>query len=144
MPSGKLYIECGPLKFKGEGDEKWLSSQMEKVLSKADSLASSPISSMSSTGQGTPVKHVHGGHGSQKPLASFLNDHKVGTKQVQKFLATAQWLHQKGQQRMTSADVVKALKDSNQSRLGNAPDCLNQNVSKGFCEKDGSGFFCYG
>lgn len=41
---------------------------------------------------------------------------------------------------MTS-DVTKALKDSNQTRLGNPSDSLNQNVTKGYCEKDGKEFY---
>jgi len=42
---------------------------------------------------------------------------------------------------LTTGDVSKALKDSNQSRLGNPSQCLNDNVSKGYCEKDGKQFF---
>jgi hypothetical protein len=40
----------------------------------------------------------------------------------------------------TSA-VSKALSDNHQKRLGNAAECLNQNISKGFCEKQGGGFY---
>jgi hypothetical protein len=56
-------------------------------------------------------------------------------------LATAAWLYLKGKERLTTSDVVKALKDNHQSRLGNPADCLNQNVGKGLCEKDGAEFF---
>jgi hypothetical protein len=37
--------------------------------------------------------------------------------------------------------VSKALNDANQKRLGNPAECLNQNVAKGYCEKDGKQFF---
>lgn len=76
-----------------------------------------------------------------KTLAVFLKEKNATRNQVKKCLATAIWLEAKGKQRMTTSDVTKALKDSNQARLGNASDCLNQNVSKGYCEKDGKEFF---
>jgi len=74
-------------------------------------------------------------------LASFLRDKNAGTNQVKKFLAASVWLEAKGKNRLTTADVTRALKDSNQSRIGNPADCLNKNVSKGHCEKDGKEFF---
>ena len=46
-----------------------------------------------------------------------------------------------GPKRMQTKDVTGALKTANQSRLGNPADCLNQNVSKGYCEKEGNQFF---
>jgi hypothetical protein len=42
---------------------------------------------------------------------------------------------------MKTGDVTKALKGAHQSRIGNPADCLNQNVQKGYCEKDGGEFF---
>jgi len=76
-----------------------------------------------------------------KTLASFLKDKNATSKQVLKFLATAVWLESKGKNRMTTADVTQALRDSNQSKLNNAADCLAQNVKKGLCEKEGNQFF---
>jgi hypothetical protein len=74
-------------------------------------------------------------------LAKFLRDKNAANNQVRKFLATAVWLQAKGKNRLTTADVTRSLKESNQSRLSNPADCLNKNVSKGFCEKDGKEFF---
>ena len=74
-------------------------------------------------------------------MATFLKEKGATTKQVLKFLATAVWIESKGKQRLSTGDITKALKDSNQSKLGNPAECLNQNVKKGFCEKDGSEFF---
>ncbi len=42
---------------------------------------------------------------------------------------------------MMSGDVVKALKESQQSRMGNPSEVLNQNIHKGHCERDGKEFF---
>jgi hypothetical protein len=58
-----------------------------------------------------------------------------------KFLATAIWLDAKGKSKMTTTDVTTALKDAHQGRLGNASECLTQNVRKGLCEKHGKEFF---
>lgn len=77
----------------------------------------------------------------EKTLSTFLKEKNVTSNQVKKFLATAIWLEAKGKQRMTTGDVTKALKDSSQTRLGNPSDSLNQNVTKGFCEKDGKEFY---
>ena len=39
--------------------------------------------------------------------------------------------------RLATSDITKALKDSKQSGVGNASQCLALNISKGFCHKDG-------
>ena len=76
-----------------------------------------------------------------KTLPTFLKEKNANTVQVKKFLVTAVWLESKGANRIKTSDVTKALRDSNQTKLKNAADCLNQNVSKGYCEKDGKEFF---
>jgi len=77
----------------------------------------------------------------KKTLPAFLQEKNATSRQVKKFLATAVWLEAKGQSRLTTGDVSKALNDANQKRLGNPAECLNQNVAKGYCEKDGKQFF---
>lgn len=74
-------------------------------------------------------------------LASFLKAKNATISQVNRFLATAAWLSLKGSTTIKTAEVSKALKDNQQKKLGNPADTLNQNVNKGFCEKDGEGFF---
>jgi hypothetical protein len=74
-------------------------------------------------------------------LASFIKAAKGETKQVQRFLATAGWLFRRGETKLTTSAVSSALSENHQKRLGNPADCLNQNVSKGYCEKQGDGFF---
>ena len=61
--------------------------------------------------------------------------------QLKKFLATAVWLSAKSDGLLTTSDVTQALRESHQKRLSNASDCLSKNVAKGFCQKDGRGFF---
>ena len=139
MATAKIEIKVGSLHFLGEGEQEWVTSQLDKVLAEAHKF-SKLGEQIETTGQ-TPKPPAGGKGGQASTLASFLSSKNATTKQVAKFLATAGWIHLKGKQRMSASDVAKALKDSHQGRLGNPADCLNQNVGKGFCEKDGGEFF---
>jgi hypothetical protein len=144
MPEAKIEIKAGATEFSASGDEKWVGEQLDKFLENAPKLAR--ISPTEPTGGGNGGGN-RGGTGkpistsSGKSLANHLKDRGATTSQVKKFLQTAVWLESKGKQRMTTRDVTNALKDAHQSRLGNPADCLNQNVTKGYCEKDGKEFF---
>lgn len=145
MSEVKIQFKLGSIEFSGEGEKEWISQQLDKILQQAPELllvAPSPASAPTSL----PGAAGHNPMGAdpviaQQPLASFLKSKNATTTQVKKFLATAIWLEAKGKSRMTTADITKALKDSNQTRIGNPADCLNQNITKGHCEKDGSQFF---
>lgn len=139
MSQVKIQIKVGELEFSGEGEQAWVSTQLERVLKVAPTLAAAKGTERSAGG-GMSNDTQPGVVGSQS-LGSFLRDKNAAVNQVKKFLATAAWLHAKGKKRLTTADVTRALKDNSQSRLGNPADCLNKNVSKGFCEKDGKEFF---
>ena len=41
---------------------------------------------------------------------------------------------------LTARGVSRALKVNQLAQLANAADCLNKNVAKGFCKKEGVGF----
>src|SRR2546423_1794791 len=64
-----------------------------------------------------------------KSLASYLAEKHATANQNRRFLATADWLRQKGTTDLSSGAVAKALQSNNQKRLGNPSDCLNQNAS---------------
>jgi hypothetical protein len=142
MADAKIEIKVGAVSFIGEGTEKWLSEQLEKMLEKLPELAdAAPASNQadggSAAGTGSPAR----GSQSQGTLAKFLTDKNATSNQIRKFLATAIWVIDKGKhERIATADVTKALSDNHQRALGNA-DCLNKNVRKGFCEKAGREFF---
>ena len=139
MPQVKIQIKLGDVEFSGEGDQAWVSTQLERVLKAAGGLAA-----LRQTEQGPLSRSRQDGVTSataSQSLASFLRDKNAAVNQVRKFLATAAWLHSKAKKRLTTADVTRALKDNSQSRLGNPADCLNKNVAKGHCEKDGKEFF---
>src|SRR5215813_810452 len=140
MNESKIEIKIGQITFSGQGEPEWVAKQLDKILDKAEKLIelAPPESNDGETA------HKPMGNDSviaKKTLPAFLQEKNATTKQVKKFLATAVWLESKGQNRLSTGDVTKALSDSNQKRLGNPADCLNQNVSKGYCEKDGKQFF---
>ena len=141
MSEAKIEIKIGQIEFSGEGQPEWVAKQLDKILAKAEDLiAIAPPPEQ--TPDGTQPKPMgKDATIAGKTLPSFLTDKNVTRSQIRKFLATSVWLEAKGKKRLTTGDVTKALKESNQSRLANPSDCLNKNVSKGFCEKDGREFF---
>jgi hypothetical protein len=144
MPDSKLQIKIGDLEFTAEGDPSWLEKQLDKVLEKSPTLMAQQTSlpaksAPASTDAHTPMAPDPGI--STKPLATFLKEKGATSNQVKKFLATAVWLESKGNSRMATGDVVKALAGANQSKLSNASQCLVGNTQKGYCEKEGGQFF---
>jgi hypothetical protein len=142
MADARIEMKVGAVSFSAEGDGKWVSEQLDKFLDKIQELAKVKASQSdgepgASTQDTTPKSHAAKG-----TLAGFLKAKSATTNQNRKFLATAVWLHdRKSQKRLTTKEVVTALADNHQKSLGNAPDCLNRNVTKGFCEKVDKEFF---
>jgi hypothetical protein len=144
MADAKIEIKVGAFSFSGEGTEKWLSGELEKLLVKIPELADvATADSGSGDADKSDTKSGRSKKSKVGTLAAFLKEKTATANQVKKFLATAVWLHDStGQERLTSGEVKTALKNANQTKLTNPANCLNQNVGKGFCEKDGSnGFF---
>lgn len=140
MADAKIEIRVGEVSFSGEGEGKWLSEQLDKILKNLPDLAGIvPAASASSSGG------ADGGTSGPKAkgtLAGFLKEKAATDNQIRKFLATAVWLHERtSKPRLATKDVIGALSDNHQKKLGNPADCLNQNVKKGFCEKDGKEFY---
>lgn len=147
MSEAKIEVKIGQISFSGEGEPSWLSGQLDKILDRAESLLSlapiqAPPLAPGATG-GTHQAADLSGHSeiALKPLAVWLKEKGADTNQNLKFLATAVWLEAKGQNRLQTKDVSSALGNANQKRLGNAAECLNQNVKQGFCEKEGKQFY---
>ncbi|OOG43032.1 hypothetical protein B0B52_10340 [Polaromonas sp. A23] len=128
------------MSFSGEGTEDWLEKQLDKLLAAAPTLAvihpPTDLGTGSGAGAGAGKTSTETG-----TLPSFLQKKNAMKNHVRRFLATAEWLHQRGANRIQTADVAKALATANQPRLTNPSECLNQNVGKGHCEKDGKTFF---
>lgn len=137
---GKVEIKIGNLSFTAEGDQTWLGEQLSKVIEAAETLP--PHAADSGNPQNAKPAETKKLVGAvNESLASYLKAKGGETKQVQRFLATAGWLHRRGVTQLDTAAVAKALSDHHQKRLGNPADCLNQNCGKGLCEKTKDGFF---
>jgi hypothetical protein len=137
VPS-KIEVKVGAVSFTGEGDPTWLAEQLDKVLKAAPEVAATemlPDTENEKVDQSQTSKNTQ-----TATLASYIRQKGGSENQVDRFLATADWLRQRGKQ-LTTAAVTSALRDHHQKKLANPADCLNKNVSKGFCEKSGDGFF---
>jgi len=142
MSEAKIEIKVGAVSFSGEGDGKWLSEQLDKVLEKIPELAN-VASAEPENGDGSggdvkaPAKKAKIG-----TLASFLTAKNAKRNKTRKFLATAIWLHDNdGKSRLATGDVRKALTQHSQGDVGNASQCLVQNSKQGFIAKDGKQFY---
>ena len=136
----KVSLKIGQMEFSCEGSEEWVAERMALVFSEAGKLAkiAPPTNSSQSTaGNGTAASE----EGPVGALATHLKEKSAEKSQNLRFLATSDWIRRKGKPVMSTSDVTGALKDNHQSRLGNAAECLSQNIKKGFCQKDGKGFF---
>lgn len=134
----KINISVGNLSFSGEGDQGWLAAQLDKVLKAAPAIAEVQRGADEVAPKSGAKKH---GQDSTPSLAAYIREKKGDINQVDRFLITADWLRKRGAAQLATAAISKALRDNQQKKLANPADCLNKNVSKGFCEKAGGGFF---
>lgn len=149
MNESTIEVKFGEFSFSGSGDQQWLSGELDKILSKASDIIklNRDISETQpkAINQNAPTGSNEGGQVSSdlanKALAKFLSDTNATKVQNDKFLATAIWLDARGKKRMTTSDVSSALKDAQQTKINKPSQCFSQNISKGYCEKDGSQFF---
>lgn len=144
MPNAKIEFTLGTITFSAEAEETWVSDQLDKILQRAPDLIkiapqttaiNQPASTLSRRPSALSDDPI-----SSQTLPGFIRA-KNARSGFKKFLATSIWLHAKGTTRLSTTDVNKALRDSNQSSLSNASDSLSNNVSKGYIEKDGRQFF---
>jgi hypothetical protein len=145
MATAKIEFTLGSITFSGEGEETWVSDQLDKILEKAPDLIKivpeTPAISQPAAAVAEQVSKLSDSTISSQTLPNFFRAKDIPKSGFRKFLATAIWLHAKGVNRLSTGDVTKALTDSNQTRLSNASDCLSKNIAKGFIEKDGRQFF---
>lgn len=145
MNNSKIELRIGSIDFSGEGEENWVASQLDKILEKVPALLEIAVThddAMTGTNNSSEPQSTSLSSSALKTsLPKFLKEKNATKSQLERFLATAEWLTQRGTKMMTTTDVTGALKKNHQPRLGNPSECLNQNVKKGFCEKDGKKFF---
>ncbi len=145
MANAKIDFTIGSISFSGEGEESWLANQLDKIIEKAaDLIKITPSPQVITEGAGTTATHAAAKEDAAiaaHTLPSFLKEKNATKIQARKFLATTLWLQARGQERMMTRDIVRALKGSSQSRLANASSELGKNVSNGFIARDGDRFF---
>jgi hypothetical protein len=146
MTEGKLEIKVGNVSFSGEGQDEWLSKQLDKVLARLPELAAiqdrDDDSSEGAALEGSNHKAATQKSGQRPSLAVFLKDRKANTgNQQRKFLATAAWLQKGGANRVSTSDVTKALSDNNQGKLTNAAQCLINLAKPGWVVREGKQFY---
>jgi hypothetical protein len=140
MGDAKIEIKVGAVSFSGEGDGKWLSEQLDKMLQKIPELARVAPAHGGGAGEGSGGATMAGK--ARGTLASFLSAKNARSNKTRKFLATAVWLHDNADKsRLVTGNVTKALSQHNQGSCGNASQCLNDNAKKGFVFKDGKEFY---
>ena len=133
---GKIKLTIGSMRFSGEGDQDWLDQHISKLIETfSQTEFDNSVDSAPTIAEPNQVKSL-----ATESLATYLRVKGGDTVQNERFLATAGWLSRRGQKVLTTGAVTRALRDNQQKRLGNASDCLNQNVGKGFCEKTTGGF----
>lgn len=137
MGSSKIEVSVGNVSFSGEGDQGWLAEQLDKVLKAAPSI----VATVRNQGEVKEGDQASADGEFNATLASYIKQKNAETSQVDRFLATADWLRRKGNSKLTTSAVSKALADNHQKKLANPADCLIKNVSKGFCEKSDGGFY---
>lgn len=131
----KIRIKVGGIEVDYEDSEDFLDEKLHKLISEVSALAKE-----------APIENSNNGSnnnrgGTPSTLASFLKQKNPKSQQM-RFLATAEWIHQKDQIKTTeTSSVTKALKDNQQKRLSNPSDCLSKNIKDGYCQKDGKGFY---
>lgn len=137
MAEAHIQIEIGKVKFTAEGSPDWVDKKYEEFLRQMSELQRL----LPATAQEQSVDENMQDDQFGVPLAIFLKKKNVGANQNNRFLAAAVWLTNKGRKTIKTAEIVKALADAQQQRLGNPSDILNQNVKKGFCVRNGDGFY---
>lgn len=130
----RIRIKIGTIEIDYEGNEAYLNSDLFELIDKI-------LEAKEKLPQYSEMEDHMEDQGVVGTLVSYLNSVNGNQTHNRRFLATANWLHMKGANNVKTNDVTTALKDNHQSIPSNPSDCLSQNISKGYCEKQGEGFY---
>lgn len=147
MTNSKIEIKVGIIEFSGEGEQKWLSEQLDKILEKVPELLkievappTNPTNSINSQAT-TPEVTAKPKAVVKQSLSTFIKEKKPSSK-PDIFLATAIWIHDnQGKKRIQQKDINVELKKSSQVPIHNLTQEFNRNVKKGYCVKDSNTFY---
>jgi len=150
MANSKIEFKIGIIKFIGEGEQEWLSKQLDKILDKIPELVNYDIPDSNIADDNGLTNEIIEPQKQEKPnlnseitetLATFLRNKKATENQRRKYLATAVYLQKNGKENLTSKDITDALRKAKQTKITNAAHQLSQNIKQGLCEKHGKAFY---
>ena len=155
MANGRLEFKIGNVEFVGEGDQVWVTEQLDKMLERLPDLLNqskknTPVTTTIKVPEEVIPPHPTDLFSTPKPtikrvipenLSTFLRSKDCVDKQRRKFLGTAVWLQENGKQRIKTKEVTDALRAARQVKITNPSHQLNQNIAQGFCQKEGNGFY---
>jgi len=133
--TSKIKIHVGDIEVEYEGPESFLDKKLTALVSQLSVLHDQlPKDRAKKT-------HHSGASSDNSTIIAILKSKSATSNQTKKFLAAAEWLHLRGQTRLKTGDVTKALRDNSQAKIGNPAQTLIRNVTNGHCERDGKSFF---
>ncbi|MEW5951089.1 MAG: hypothetical protein AB1637_04280 [Elusimicrobiota bacterium] len=141
MEQSKIEVKIGEISFHAEGEQKWITEELDKILEKIKDLQnlSRVIKEKGENINSESITENNSAFQEECTLQKFLKNIK---KDVDRFLATALWLQKKeGKQELLIKDVTKALSDAKQSPLTNPSQNLGYNIKKGYCAKTKKKFY---
>ncbi len=152
MNNARIEFKIGNIEFVGEGDQDWVTEQLDKILDRIPNLVTeskktTPKAVLQTTEipvvpQNTDLFSTQSkSRAIPENISTFLRKKDAIDKQRRKFLGTAVWLQLNGQQLIKTKDVTDALRAARQVRITNPSHQLNQNIAQGFCQKEGRGFY---
>lgn len=148
MANARIEFKIGNIEFVGEGEQDWVTEQLDKVLKRIPELANESEKSVpkANTTQVISTKPAQQSRQNLEQLAkenlsTFLRKRDAIDKQRRRFLGTAVWLQLRGQQLIKTKEVTDALRAARQVKITNPSHQLNQNISQGYCQKEGQGFY---
>ena len=158
MANARLEFKIGNLEFVGEGEQDWVTEQLDKMLERLPDLVnqskkSTPLTTIDAPSPSVsiaPSKQPTDLFSTTAPspqraivenLSTFLRKKDAVDKQRRKFLGTAVWLQENGKERIKTKEVTDALRAARQVKITNPSHQLNQNITQGFCQKEGNGFY---
>lgn len=153
MANSRIEIKIGSIEFIGEGEQEWVTEQLDKILEKAENLESKIkndriVAAPKEVIEPVITEHPTDLFSAPKPkrvipenLSTFLRKKDAVDKQRRKFLGAAVWLQLNGQQIIKTKEVTDALRAARQVKITNPSHQLNQNIAQGYCQKEGRGFY---
>ncbi len=135
----KIRMKIGGIEVDYEGTEAFLDKKFQKLIGDVSALTKE-IPAVP-TENGNKNKSSNNQSDTSSSLGSFLREKKADNHN-KRFLGTAVWLQEKNNsQLIKTVDVTKVMKENKQKVSKNPSRCLAQNVDKGYCEKQGDGFY---